>query len=200
MKKSPQRSAKRPIDRRVLKTRALLHDALLRMIREGDYRRISISQILRRANVGRSTFYTHFSDKDALFASAVEEMLASLRTEHGGAGASRTERLIGFGLPLLQHIEHHRSIGGMRMGHRGRATLHEHVRKILTRWVAEEMSRDSTSRRRSTAQPPSDLLASYVASTFVLVLDWWVDRKGAVSSTEADTMFRAFVLPALTLG
>jgi AcrR family transcriptional regulator len=183
-----------------LKTRAVLHEALLRLIREGEYHRISVSQILRRANVGRSTFYTHFRDKEALFASAVEEMLESVRATRGAAGMSPAERLIGFGLPLLQHIERHRNAGGARMGHRGRATLHEHVRQILTRWVAQEMSRDPASRRDMLNRLPPDLLPQYVASTFVLVLDWWVDHKHATSSAEADTLFRSLVLPAVRRG
>jgi len=53
-------------DRRIQKTKSLLHEALGSLIREKPYDAIVVQEILDRANVGRSTFYMHFSDKDDL--------------------------------------------------------------------------------------------------------------------------------------
>ncbi|MBO0803611.1 MAG: TetR/AcrR family transcriptional regulator [Nocardiopsaceae bacterium] len=53
-------------DRRVRRTRALLHQALIELILEKGYGRITVQDILDRADVGRSTFYSHYRDKDAL--------------------------------------------------------------------------------------------------------------------------------------
>jgi len=53
-------------DRRIQKTKNLLHQALGSLIREKPYDAIVVKEILDRANVGRSTFYTHFRDKDEL--------------------------------------------------------------------------------------------------------------------------------------
>lgn len=184
-------------DRRVLKTRSLLHAALFGLMGEREYHRISVSQILERANVGRSTFYTHFRDKEALFASAVQEMLESIRATSAAAATLPAARIVGFARPLFEHIERHRSAGGVRMGQQGRAVLHEHVRRILTQWIAEEMSRDGTRHGGAKGRFPPDLLAQYVASTFVLVLDWWVDRKCVPSPAEADVLFRSLVTPAV---
>ena len=56
----------RSTDRRVQKTQDLLHGALASLIHEKSYDAIVVKEILARANVGRSTFYTHFRDKDEL--------------------------------------------------------------------------------------------------------------------------------------
>ncbi len=53
-------------DRRVQRTRQLLHDALISLILQKGYDRITVQDIVDRANVGRSTFYDHFQDKDDL--------------------------------------------------------------------------------------------------------------------------------------
>jgi AcrR family transcriptional regulator len=53
-------------DRRVRRTRALLHQALIELILEKGYGRITVQDILDRADVGRSTFYSHYRDKDTL--------------------------------------------------------------------------------------------------------------------------------------
>ncbi|MFG3616441.1 TetR/AcrR family transcriptional regulator [Nocardia sp. NPDC047654] len=53
-------------DRRVRRTRALLHRALIELMVERAYDRITVRDILARADVGRSTFYAHYRDKDDL--------------------------------------------------------------------------------------------------------------------------------------
>jgi hypothetical protein len=49
---------KRVQDRRIQKTQRLLHEALFSLIHEKSYDAIVVKEILDRANVGRSTFYT----------------------------------------------------------------------------------------------------------------------------------------------
>src|SRR5438552_11771223 len=53
-------------DRRVTKTVASLRLALTELILEKHYDAITVQDIIDRANVGRSTFYTHFRDKEDL--------------------------------------------------------------------------------------------------------------------------------------
>ncbi|MET7770375.1 TetR/AcrR family transcriptional regulator [Nocardia sp. NPDC005366] len=66
-------------DRRVRRTRNLLHQALIGLMLERGYERISVSDILERADVGRSTFYAHFRDKDdLLLVSSTEYLRASI--------------------------------------------------------------------------------------------------------------------------
>jgi AcrR family transcriptional regulator len=59
-----QRVDEKRVDRRIHRTRALLHEALGSLIREKTYNRISVREVLDRAKVSRSTFYIHFRDKD----------------------------------------------------------------------------------------------------------------------------------------
>jgi hypothetical protein len=44
---------------------------------------------------------------------------------------------------------------------------------------------------------PTQLLARHVASTFVLVLNWWVESDAPLTPEEVDSRFRALVVPAL---
>ncbi|MEV6277112.1 TetR/AcrR family transcriptional regulator [Nocardia sp. NPDC051832] len=63
------------VDRRVRRTRQLLHRALIELMLERGYDRITVRDILERADVGRSTFYTHFRDKDDLLVVSSTEFL-----------------------------------------------------------------------------------------------------------------------------
>jgi AcrR family transcriptional regulator len=59
-------------DRRVQRTRRLLHKAFMSLILEKKYESITVQEILDRADVGRSTFYMHFRDKDELLVSGFQ--------------------------------------------------------------------------------------------------------------------------------
>src|SRR6185436_8620633 len=65
-------------DRRSQRTRHLLGEALVELIREKDYGTITVSNIIERANVGRSTFYAHYRDKDALFVGELDRVIEAL--------------------------------------------------------------------------------------------------------------------------
>src|SRR3954464_2396083 len=62
-------------DRRSQRTRALLNQSLLELMMEKRYDKITVQDIIDRANVGRSTFYAHFYDKEDLLISQFEQVL-----------------------------------------------------------------------------------------------------------------------------
>ena len=52
------------VDRRVRRTRRLLRDACIALILEKGYETITVEEITERADVGRTTFYMHYRDKE----------------------------------------------------------------------------------------------------------------------------------------
>lgn len=181
------------MDRRVQRTKASLHDALIGLAREKPYPSIAVKEILDRANVGRSTFYTHFRDKDDLLESGIHEILGSIQSRP--RVGSHLERVAAFSLPLLKHIDEHRRAGAPRMKREGRVIMHEHMQDVLTSLIAEEIAMMSPG--RSNVQIPTCLLARHVAAAFVLVLNWWVESDSPVTPAEVDAYFRALVVPTL---
>ncbi|OWK24017.1 hypothetical protein AJ87_27030 [Rhizobium yanglingense] len=55
---------KHTIDRRVGRTKTALHRALISLILERGYDSITVEEICQTANVGRSTFYLHYTSKE----------------------------------------------------------------------------------------------------------------------------------------
>jgi AcrR family transcriptional regulator len=184
-------------DRRIEKTRKLLHDALGCLIQEKPYDEIAVQEILDRANVGRSTFYMHFRDKDELLVSSIRDMLGSVHATPMASSGKRRDRIIRFSLPFFEHIHLHRHTGGSRMGTRGRAIIHEHLQKVVGEQIAADVRKEFQGRRKTVGQIPPDLLVQYVASTFILVLNWWVESRSPLSPKDIDNLFRALILPTL---
>ncbi|MFC4372648.1 TetR/AcrR family transcriptional regulator [Nocardia halotolerans] len=74
-------------DRRVRRTRDNLHRALIELMIERDYDRVTVSDIIDRADVGRSTFYAHYRDKDDLLLVSCTEFLRREITRTPTAGS-----------------------------------------------------------------------------------------------------------------
>lgn len=189
---------RRKPDRRIQRTRSLLHEALLRLLHEKTYDDISVQDILDRANVGRSTFYMHFRDKDDLLVNGIRDILDSIRPAKSPPRGSGKEKLLWFSLPIYEHIGEHRRDHTLKIGPRGRAVLHGQLQRVLVEVISSEMKSELSSFQKNPPRIPADLLVRHLASTFVLVLDWWIDRKEILAPKQADEVFRALVSPILT--
>jgi AcrR family transcriptional regulator len=180
-------------DRRVQRTKASLRNALIGLAREKPYATIAVKEILERANVGRSTFYSHFSDKDELLDSGIHEILAGVDV---GDSRHAGERVLAFALPLLKYVDaHRRHADGPKMARQSRLAMHAHLEHLLSDRIVEDIA-DSWTKTSSTEIPPQ-LLARHIAGTFVLLLNWWIDTESPLTPAEVDARFRALVLPAL---
>src|SRR6187401_425096 len=72
------RSSAPRVDARVRRTKVALGEALVTLMQEKPFDSITVQDVLDRAHVGRSTFYSHFSDKDDLQLSDADEFFEGL--------------------------------------------------------------------------------------------------------------------------
>ena len=68
-------------DLRIRKTKATLYKTYLDLITQKDYDQIKISDICKKANINRSTFYDHFKDKEELASSLLMDTKKELLNE-----------------------------------------------------------------------------------------------------------------------
>lgn len=184
-------------DRRIQRTRSLLHQALVGLLHEKTYDEVAVQDILDRANVGRSTFYMHFRDKDDLLVSGIRDLLETIRSARFPSLGIGNEKLVWFSLPIYEHIDQHRRGNKLKIGPRGRAVLHGQLQRVLVEVISSQMKSELLRVRRGPTQIPADLLVRHLASTFVLVLDWWIEHKDSLPPKQVDSVFRALVSPIL---
>src|SRR5262245_57638617 len=182
---------RRTTDRRVRKTDARLHDALMSLIHDKSYDSIAVKDILDRADVGRSTFYVHFRDKDDLLTSGIYDVLQSIRSTRAAS-----DPFAWFSLPIFEHIHRHR-LDGKAAPVEGRSAIHSRLQRAIEELITDDVVRRFT--RRRAGPIAADLAVKHVASTFVLVLNWWLDVAGARDPRDADALFRALVIPVFAI-
>ena len=179
-------------DRRSLRTRRLLGDALMSLLLERRYDDITVQDLLNRADVGRSTFYAHYYDKDDLLASEVERMLDALDRQMVASARGQTGLLPMLG--LFQHVEEFFSV--YRALGRGqeldialvamRKRLSEVVERRLVALASTKLPAITVS-----------VTAQAVVGAVLSLLQWWVEAGVPVSAEQMEQYYRDIVLPGV---
>ena len=187
-------------DRRVQRTRLLLHKGLMSLILEKKYESITVQEILDRADVGRSTFYLHFRDKDDLLVSGfhyLKSFLESVQDTSATATGKSYERIIGFSLAMFEHAHEYRRVNRALLGSSAEAVVRRQIHSVLAGVVRQELQQEFARRKRDIGSVSPELLTYFLVSTFVSVLTWWLNSKNPLPSKDIDGAYRQLVLPCL---
>jgi AcrR family transcriptional regulator len=186
---NPAKKSGRRVDRRVLRTQRLLHGALVALVQERGWDAVTVQDVCARADVGRSTFYIHYADKEELLISGFEALKKSLREQ----AAARDEPL-GFTLALLEHTTEYENVVRVLAG----TSTAQVVQRAFADVVAELVEEDLA--RQVPAGPLREAAARYLAGAFCELLRWWGgwgDRRRRAPAVEVDEIFRMLTIPVL---
>jgi AcrR family transcriptional regulator len=189
METRPTKSA--AADRRARRTRKLLHDALLALMLERDFESITVQDILDRADVGRSTFYTHFYDKEDLLLSGLHDVRRIFEQRGLEKGASDES----VSLALFRHVEEYRQVYRALVGNRAGEQVLRHVHRYMAQHLGERL--DQFVAPDQSLALPREVIIGYLESTLVALLTWWLEHGTARSAAEMSAMFRSLVLPGM---
>ncbi len=181
-------------DRRVRRTRNLLQDALMEIMLTKGYDDVTVQDIVDRANVGRSTFYAHFTDKQQLLTSGIEQLRESLARQEGvleGPSAG----LLGFSLPMFQHVADNYRLYRALVVKGGSALVEELARDMLTGLVRDELA--VLVPPGAPLPVPLEVVVQYTVSSFLALQTWWLDQKMPCPAGEVDRMFRDLTIPGI---
>lgn len=152
-------------DRRVLKTKAALRDAMLSLMAPKGWDELSIQEICNAANVGRSTFYVHYQSKDDLLAESLNDLRDQLALHATAADGPGLQFLPG----LLAHMTEQRAVFKAAIGRRSGHGVVRRFKEMVFQLVEIELKRQ----RHPAAKSPC--VARFVAGGIVDAMAWWVD-------------------------
>lgn len=180
-------------DRRSQRTRRLLHQAIISLMQEKRYDSITVQNIIDRADVGRSTFYAHYQDKEDLVNSHLQEILDDL-SQSLTDNAPDNQRLMPT-LALFKHVQEHQHLFEAMSGGRGLDMLLEKGQVYWRKRVETELQ----SRLPPGQMPamPLSLVAGYLSDTLGTFLKWWFDQQLPCPPERLDEMFQQMVMPGV---
>jgi AcrR family transcriptional regulator len=181
--------AQSPTDRRSLRTRAALRAALLELIIERGWDDIAVQDLCDRANVGRSTFYTHYDSKDALLAGGLEDLRSFLRQAARERRAAGNEATLDFALGLIEHAYEQRRLFRTLVGRRSGYVVQQRFREMVIRLVGDELPAGSAPGLPRTAAQ------RWIAGAFVELLGWWIEQRNPLPPAELASMFETLARP-----
>jgi AcrR family transcriptional regulator len=183
------------VDRRTQRTRLALHQALISLMVEKGYDALTVQHIIDRANVGRSTFYAHYDDKEDLLRSGLKDLSKQLSGHEGAKAGTPRDRLFGFSGALFEHAYSHRDTYRAIVGRRSGAIVMAEMRGMLTDLVRREVRTTPPGARL--ADIPKGALVQFVVGALMSILTWWLDENAKLPPAEADAIFRRLVIGAI---
>ncbi|MCY1061500.1 helix-turn-helix domain containing protein [Nannocystis sp. SCPEA4] len=179
-------------DARVKRTRLALRASLLALMTERGWEALRVRDICERAKVGRSTFYTHFADKEELLLSGFDELQAELRA----AARAAAPRRLGFVRPLIEHVREgfwsatRRRLRALTSG-RGGQIIRERMTRMVCELLADEVA------PLAPAGPQRDVATRYLAGALVELLLSEPTAPRRLGSDELESLYRRLTLPVL---
>lgn len=167
-------------DRRVVRTKAALTAALFELLGEKEFSKISITELTRRADVDRKTFYLHYQTVDEILEEFYEDALHTLRAsiDHGRIFQGESIDMVAFfrvlcdlaakDMPLFRRLAQ----GG------GYTYYMERIRALLRDGIENFYRRQGVH-----SEPELRLLGEFYAAAIMRVYLVWL--KGEVDMDEA---------------
>jgi AcrR family transcriptional regulator len=193
-KKPPPKKAVGPakrskLDARARRTRDALGDALIALMQEKRFEQITVQHVLDRAGVGRATFYAHYSDKNDLFLSDVDEFWAVMASY-----LSRTNEQSLRLAPVRELFNHVAQARSFRAALRQSGKLHE-VMQLgignLARGIEQRLVQLRPAEFKTAV--PRQAFAHSMAGALFSMLEWWLDRGMPESAEQMDAIYHQFV-------
>ena len=182
------------LDRRVQRTRQILRDALVALILEKGYQKITVQDIIDRANVGRSTFYSHFRDKDDLLFSGFDELAHDLDRHMSSVDTTTdSQGHLLHSLDFFIHAFNNKELyiamtesgGGELLLDIGRQHMQSHIQAHLNEFSSvEEII-------------PIPVTSNFLAGSLLSLIIWWLDQDVPYTPEEMDDMFNALAMPGI---
>lgn len=154
-------------DRRITKTRKAIYGAFLQLLNQKEYESITVQEIIDLADVGRSTFYSHYESKELLLGELCRYLFHHLfeREEN----ISIEEYLAHIFLHFKKNQDHVTSLLFSKNDYFLRQ-LQKELEHHVYPMVAEDL-------QVSYPNIPASYLKHFVVSNFIETLTWWL-REG----------------------
>lgn len=167
------------MDRRQKRTREAIFNAFSQLLSKYNYNQISVQQIIDTANIGRTTFYSHYETKESLLEDLCTELFGHIIDTargiphghyHFNCGSS-TDSVF---LHLLKHLQENDYNILELLSSQNNEIFIQHFKSNLQNLIQVQYAQKGLLKK---AKLPQDFLVHHIASSFVNTVSWWISNK-----------------------
>ncbi len=168
------------MDRRIKKNQTAIKSALMHLIAEKEFEKITINEIAERADVNRGTVYSHYSDKYDLLDKCIEDQLIHLIESCYSADATGP---FPTKMPLLRtikEIEKNALVYKTLISIKDVPSFRVHLSKMINKQIMEHMKENNL----SLDELGKSIFSQFMSSAIVGVIEWWFTQSMPCSAEE----------------
>lgn len=176
-------------DRRNLKTETLIESKFIALLQEKELAAITVSEIIRRCDISRGTFYLHYRDTYDLYERIVQQVTAELNVIFSAAYPKNDEATTnddGFMLlvhQLITYLTEHQTTLNAIVSNQDGQDLVTDLRTMFTQKMLSLIDVDVT-------DPAAHTGISFCISGITGVLSDWLDQRMALSEVQLEKQIR----------
>jgi AcrR family transcriptional regulator len=187
------RMESKKVDRRIQRSQETLIQAILTLMKTNHYDQISVQDIVQQANVGRSTFYAHFQNKDDLVIWGFQFIL-SKTAEYLQLTEDNT---ITFDVTLLfKHAAGHYELYKTLIWGSGFELLIKEGQSKFSETVQQRLQ--DIADNENIYAVPTPILAQLLSGSLLILLKWWLDEKMPYQPQEMNEIFRKTIMEGIS--
>lgn len=176
---------KAPNDRRAIRTKKMIRNALSALIQEKGYNNISITDITTRADINRGTFYLHYTDKYDLLEQVENEVIRELQDNIDDANnidkvsldfvstMDSADKPMPFMIKIFEYIKENSLFMMAILGPKGDPKFHIKVKELIEASLFERKLIKTF--KKENMLIPQEYFISYVLSAHLGVIQQWLE-------------------------
>lgn len=165
-------------DRRVKRTKKMIRDALSELMKNKAFEEISVTDITKKADINRGTFYLHYEDKYDLLDQSEEEIIQEInkiakRSIHSMDVLNQDviDHPLTFVVDIFQYIKENEVFMKAVLGPKGPGSFRIKFKSVLI----SNLKRLKTAIRTDPIVP-EDYLISYITGAHISVMQQWLEN------------------------
>lgn len=162
-------------DLRVIKTKNLIYNTLIELMKDKTFEEIKVSDICNKALINRSTFYSHYEDKYDLLVDFINSLKDEFVTElnKNNSNLNTKEYYIELIKIFLNHIEERKEMYTSIMINNRNSIMMDILLDVVNNDLLKKMSSDEFK-----SSIPSDIIAKfYLGGVINIGVEWLKDNK-----------------------
>lgn len=168
------------IDRRVVRTKRMIRDALTDLMEEKGFEGITVRDLTTKADINRGTFYIHYQDKYDLLKQSeneilqeIDEIAKSVQQQFEHSNLKKTLELnepFPFVIKLFEYLADNAAFMKVLLGPKGNPSFQKELKEVIRKNLHQVIES-----KLGETLVPVEILSTYVSSAHLGVVQHWLE-------------------------